>query len=206
MWQHLPNHLQIRTLAHTHTHTCSIDPAIVGTTGERLLSKSSGVRPSHFMPSMVAKRVPLRPIFRVGNSRKSLGARSGEYGGWVMIGMLFSARKRRDKWQGEWFLYHDNAPSHTSLVCSISSPKKTFLSSPSHRTLRISLRVTFGCFLLWKWASRGRVSQPWRTWNRIRRPNSGRFQKKPSAGASNNGRIVEASVCVCAQGTYFEGD
>jgi hypothetical protein len=25
-------------------------------------------------------------------------------------------RKRRDKWQGEWFLHHDNAPSHTSLV------------------------------------------------------------------------------------------
>ena len=44
------------------------------------------------MSSMVAKRVPLRPIFRVGNSQKSLGARSGEYGGWVMTGMLFSAR------------------------------------------------------------------------------------------------------------------
>jgi len=29
-----------------------------------------------------------------------------------------------------------------------------------------------------------------------RRPNSGRFQKKPSAGASNNGRIDGASVCV----------
>ena len=25
-------------------------------------------------------------------------------------------RKRRDKWQGEWFLHHDNAPSHTSYV------------------------------------------------------------------------------------------
>jgi hypothetical protein len=36
----------------------------------------------HLMASMVAKRVPLRPIFRVGNSQKSLGARSG--GGWVM--------------------------------------------------------------------------------------------------------------------------
>ena len=36
---------------------------------------------------MVAKRVLLRPIFRVGNSQKSLGARSVEYGGWVMTGM-----------------------------------------------------------------------------------------------------------------------
>jgi hypothetical protein len=25
-------------------------------------------------------------------------------------------RKRRDKWQGQRFLHHDNAPSHTSLV------------------------------------------------------------------------------------------
>jgi hypothetical protein len=33
---------------------------------------------------MTAKRVPLRPIFRVGNSQKPLGARSGKYGGWVM--------------------------------------------------------------------------------------------------------------------------
>jgi len=24
-------------------------------------------------------------------------------------------RKRRDNWQGEWFLHHDNASSHTSL-------------------------------------------------------------------------------------------
>jgi len=50
----------------------------------------------------------------------------------------------------------------------------------------------------------------------MRRPNFGRFQKKPSAGASNNGRIDGANVCVCvcarararagAQGSYFEGD
>jgi len=25
-------------------------------------------------------------------------------------------RKRRDKWQVEWFLHQDNAPSHSSLV------------------------------------------------------------------------------------------
>jgi len=24
--------------------------------------------------------------------------------------------KRRDNWQGEWFMHHDNASSHTSLV------------------------------------------------------------------------------------------
>jgi len=78
-----------------------------------------------------------------------------------------------------------------------SSPRKAFLSSPNHRTLRISLQVTFGCSLLWKWASRGHVSHPWRTSNRMQRPNSGRFWKKPSAGASNSSRIDGASVCVC---------
>jgi len=55
------------------------------------------------MSSMVAKRVPLRPIFRAGNSQKSLGTRSGGYGGWVMIGMLFSARNcctTGDVWLG----------------------------------------------------------------------------------------------------------
>ena len=76
-----------------------------------------------------------------------------------------------------------------------SSPRKAFLSSPNHRTLWISLQVSFGCSVLWKWASRGRVLQPWRTSKWMRWPNSRRFQKKPSAGASNNGRIDGGSVC-----------
>jgi hypothetical protein len=90
--------------------------------------------------------------------------------------------------QGQWFLHHYNAPSHTSLVV------QQFLSSPTHRILRISLRGTFGCSLLRKLASRGHVSLPWMTSDRIWRPNSGRFQTKPSAGASNNGRIYGARV------------
>jgi hypothetical protein len=59
--------------------------------------------------------------------------------------------------------------------------------------------VIFGCSLLWKWASRGHILQLWRTSSRMWRPNSGRFQKKPSAGASNNGRIDGASVCALAR-------
>jgi hypothetical protein len=43
------------------------------------------------MSSMLVKLVPL-PIFRVGNSQKSLGARSREYDSWVRTGMLFLAR------------------------------------------------------------------------------------------------------------------
>jgi hypothetical protein len=85
------------------------------------------------------------------------------------------------------------------LLCSKSSPRKTFLSSPNHRTLCMSLRGTFGCSLFWIWTSRRRISQPWRTSNRMRRPNSGRFQMKLPAGASNNGRIDGASVCARAR-------
>ena len=91
------------------THTCSIDPAIVESTGGRLLLESPGIRSSHSMCSMVTKRVPLRPIFRLGNSQKSLGARSGDYGRWVMTGMLFSARNcctTSDVWLGAFALHN----------------------------------------------------------------------------------------------------
>jgi len=98
-----------------------------------------------------------------------------------------------------WFVIVMETPLSLPLVAPFppNCIAQAFLSSPNHRTLRISLRVTFGCSLLWKWASRGRVSQPWRTSNRMRQLNSGRFQKKPFAGASNNGRIDGARVCVC---------
>jgi len=73
------------------------------------------------MSSLVVKRVPLRPILRAGNSQKSLGARSGEYGGHFYMQVLRRLphavwRKQCYIWQGEWFLHHDKAPSHTSLV------------------------------------------------------------------------------------------
>jgi hypothetical protein len=37
----------------------------------------------------------------------------------------------------------------------------------------------------------------------MRRPNSGRFQKKPSAVASNNYRMDATSVCVCARALFW---
>jgi hypothetical protein len=51
-----------------------------------VLFRSSAVA-FHLMPFIVVKRDPLRPIFRVRNSQKSLGARSGGCGGWVMTGI-----------------------------------------------------------------------------------------------------------------------
>jgi hypothetical protein len=89
--------------------------------------------------------------------------------------------------QGQWFLHHDNAPSHTSLA----------VPTPNRRALWISLLVTFGCSLFRKWASMGHVSQPRWTSNRMLQQNSGEFQKKRPAGASIDGARVR--VCVCAR-------
>jgi hypothetical protein len=57
----------------------------------------------------------------------------------------------------------------------------------------------FWLSLLWKCGSRGHVTQPRRTPNWMQRLNSGRFQQKPSAGASNSGSIDGASVRLCAR-------
>ena len=40
--------------------------------------------------------------------------------------------KRHDKWQGEWFLHHDNAPSHTSLVVQQFLAKKHSCHHPTN--------------------------------------------------------------------------
>jgi hypothetical protein len=89
-----------------------------------------------------------------------------------------------------------------SLLCSSSLPRKPCLLSPNHHTLRISLQLIFDCSLLWKWFSRVQALQPRRMANQMRRLKSGRFQNKPSASVSNNGRLD--GVSFCAQGSYFE--
>jgi hypothetical protein len=73
-----------------HIHTCSVDPAVLDSTGGRLhfgVFRSSAVA-FDLMSSTVAIRVPVRPIFRVGKSQKSLGARSGECGFRMMTRIL----------------------------------------------------------------------------------------------------------------------
>ena len=69
-----------------------------------LLLESSGVQPSHSIlcPPWWETR-PLEAYFQNRESRKSLGARSRKYGGWVMTGMLFSAKNcctTSDVWLG----------------------------------------------------------------------------------------------------------
>ena len=84
------------------------------------------------------------------------------------------------------------------LLCSNSSPRKAFLSSPNHRTLWISLRVTFGCSLFWKRASRGRVSH--HGWHRNecdgRTPEDSK-RSLPPVHPTMVGSMEQ--VCVCAR-------
>jgi hypothetical protein len=69
------------------------------------------------------------------------------------------------------------------LLCSSSSPRKAFLSSPAIVLSRSRSEWLLAVPYSDKWASREHVSQPWRTSHEMQRPNSRRFQKKSSAGA-----------------------
>jgi hypothetical protein len=68
----------------------------------------------------------------------------------------------------------------------ISRAVKNFLEFPCRR--RTSDKIAHTQLLWWQ------VSQAWRASNRMQRPSSRWFQKKPSTAASNNGRIDGASV------------
>jgi hypothetical protein len=89
--------------------------------------------------------------------------------------------------QGQWFLHHNNAQSHTLLVV------QQHLSSPNHRTLQILLS-DFWLFPSLKMCLNGDTFCNQETSNCMWQLNSGRFQKKPSTGTSNNSRIDGASV------------
>ena len=95
-----------------------------------------------------------------------------------------------------WFLHHDDTLSHTSLVVQRFLAEKSIpviTQPPYSPDLAPS---DFRLFPILKMGLKGTRFAQWRTQNRMRRLNSGRFQKKPSASASNNGRIDGASVCV----------
>jgi hypothetical protein len=57
------------------THTSFIDPTIIGSTGGKLLLESSEVWLFYSIcwSPIIANRLPLRLIFRVWSSQKSLG-------------------------------------------------------------------------------------------------------------------------------------
>ncbi|PNF22841.1 hypothetical protein B7P43_G02159 [Cryptotermes secundus] len=56
--------------------------------------------------------------------------------------------KQRDKWQGQWFLHHGNAPSHTSLVVQQFLAEKNIpvITQPPYSPDLAP--IDFGCSLL----------------------------------------------------------
>jgi hypothetical protein len=73
-------------------------------------------------------------------------------------------RKRRDKWQGQWFLHYDTAPSHTSLVVqqlllptlkmglkeTRFATKEDIKSNGTSELQKISKETFRECFQRWK--------------------------------------------------------
>jgi hypothetical protein len=107
--------------------------------------------------------------------------------------------------QGQWFLHHNNAPSHTALV----------VSSPNHRTLRISLRVTPRSSQLRKRPQRDRIRnhRGHQTECEARIPGDSKGSLLPVLPAM--ARWLEpvcvcvcvcARACACVQWSYFEDD
>jgi hypothetical protein len=95
---------------------------------------------------------PLEPNFRVGNSQKSLRARSGEYGGWVMTGMFFSARDgctTSDVWLGALSWCRNHCPC-LPLVAPLPLQNFLFQLCNGHSSIRLNqvfhlLNHFFGC-------------------------------------------------------------
>jgi hypothetical protein len=90
--------------------------------------------------------------------------------------------------QGQWFLHHDNAPSHTALVVS-----------PNYRTLRISLRVPFWLFPALKMGLKG---TRFATMEDIKSNVTVELRKIPTEAfrwCFNSGRMDGGNVFVCAR-------
>ena len=112
-------------------------------------------------------------------------------------------RKWRDKWLGEWFLHRNNALSHTSLVVQqfLAGKSIPVITQPPY-----SPDLAPNDFWLFPTLKMGLNGTRFATMEDIKSNATAKLRKiqKPSASASNNGRIDGASVC--AHGSYLEGD
>jgi hypothetical protein len=108
---------------------------------------------------------------------------------------LYNAFQRMQHGRDSGFCITVSQDATHRLLYINSSPRITFLSSPNHHILQILPGVNFGCSLLRKW-SRGDM---FCNHGGHQISHSGRFQRKSSAGTSNNGRINGTCVCVRAR-------
>jgi hypothetical protein len=81
--------LRARARTHTHTLAPSILPLLKAPTKSLFWNLSGFCRHIRFHDINGSETCPLRSIFKVRNSQKSLGARYAEYGVWTMIAMFF---------------------------------------------------------------------------------------------------------------------
>jgi hypothetical protein len=111
-------------------------------------------------------------------------------------------RKQHDKWQGQWFLHHDNAPSHTSLVVQQFFAKKNIpvITQPPY-----SLDLTPSDFLLFPTL---KMDLNFATMEDIKSNATAELQDTPKEAFRRRFKKWQAqwSKCVCVQGSYFEGD
>ena len=102
--------------------------------------------------------------------------------------------KRRESGGESGFCITMTHRTRHRLFCSNSSPRKAFLSSPNHRTVRISLRVN----LVFPYSENRPQGDAFCNHGGHQIDCDGRNpedSKEPSAGASNSARIDGASVC-----------
>ena len=114
-------------------------------------------------------------------------------------------RKRREKWQREWFLYHDNAPSHASLVVQEFLAEKSipFITQPPY-----SPDLVPSDFWLFSILKMGFKGTGFATMEGIKSNATAELQKIPKEAFRRCFQQWQDrwSKCVCAQGSYFEGD
>ena len=114
-------------------------------------------------------------------------------------------RKRHDKWQGEWFLHHDNATSHTSLVAQQFVTEK---SIPIITQPPCSLGIASSGFWLFPTLKMGLKGTHFATMEDIKSNATAKLQKIPKESFCRcfQQRPDRWSKCVSVQGSYFEGD
>jgi len=147
---HITNHLQSRTLACTHTHTHTLAPSILPLLEApvegflcNLLEFGHRIR---FDVSHVCKKRPLEAHFQSREEPKV--TRSEIWRVWWLgddrnaCAMQFGGNGTSGRESGFCITVTHQATHR--LLCSISSLRKAFLSSPNHCTVQISLWVTFG--------------------------------------------------------------
>ncbi|PNF32638.1 hypothetical protein B7P43_G15510 [Cryptotermes secundus] len=103
----------------------------------------------------------------------------------------------RRKWQGQWFLHHDNIPSHTLLVVQLTEKNIPIITQPPY-----SPDLAASDFWLFPTLKMGLKGTHFASTEDIKSNATAELQKIPKE--ANNDRINGASVCM--QESYFEHD